>query len=180
MTAAQTKAKVTATKKVAVQENDGRTAAQNKVAPTAVPTRTPVKKIAAKKTVAKKVSTRNKAVSSSTSKPRSLASVQAATKASTLPQNTVIKVASTPSPQQIKVDKAKKPKLVRDSFTMPKSEYAIIDVLKLRSNKIAQPAKKSELLRAGIKALAAMTDLQFKAVLADIPALKTGRPKSVK
>jgi hypothetical protein len=79
-----------------------------------------------------------------------------------------------------KADKTKKPKLVRDSFTIPKSEYAVIDALKLRSNKLAHPAKKSELLRAGIKALAAMTDLQFKAALAEVPAIKTGRPKSAK
>ena len=79
-----------------------------------------------------------------------------------------------------KVEKVKKPKLVRDSFTIPKSEYSVLEVLKLRSQKLARPAKKSELLRAGIKALAAMTDIQFKAALADVPAIKTGRPKSAK
>ena len=81
---------------------------------------------------------------------------------------------------EVKVEKVKKPKLVRDSFTIPKSEYSVLEVLKLRSQKLARPAKKSELLRAGIKALAAMTDIQFKAALADVPAIKTGRPKSAK
>lgn len=81
---------------------------------------------------------------------------------------------------EAKVEKVKKPKLVRDSFTIPKSEYSVLEVLKLRSQKLARPAKKSELLRAGIKALAAMTDIQFKAALADVPAIKTGRPKSAK
>ena len=81
---------------------------------------------------------------------------------------------------EAKAEKAKKPKLVRDSFTIPKTEYSVLDVLKLRSQKLARPAKKSELLRAGIKALAAMTDIQFKAALAEVPAIKTGRPKSAK
>jgi hypothetical protein len=37
--------------------------------------------------------------------------------------------------------------------------------------------KKSELLRAGIKALAAMGDAAFAAALGNVPAIKTGRPK---
>jgi hypothetical protein len=95
---------------------------------------------------------------------------------------TQTKATSSKSTAQVaaKAAKAKKPKLVRDSFTIPKSEYAVIDVLKLRSQKLAHPAKKSELLRAGIKALAAMTDLQFKAALAEVPVIKTGRPKNAK
>ena len=88
--------------------------------------------------------------------------------------------AKSTAPIETKPAKLKKPKLVRDSFTIPKSEYAVIEVLKLRSQKLARPAKKSELLRAGIKALAAMSDLQFKAALAEVPAIKTGRPKSAK
>ena len=75
-----------------------------------------------------------------------------------------------------KVSKQKKPKLVRDSFTIPKPEYSVLDDLKQRSAKIGNPAKKSELLRAGIKALAAMTDAGFKAALNAVPTIKTGRP----
>ena len=73
--------------------------------------------------------------------------------------------------------KGKKPKLVRDSFTMPKTEYAVIDDLKTRAAKLAMPVKKSELLRAGIKALAAMNDAAFAAALGNVPTIKTGRPK---
>ena len=36
--------------------------------------------------------------------------------------------------------------------------------------------KKSEVLRAGIKALAGMTDASFLATLSAVPAVKTGRP----
>lgn len=75
-----------------------------------------------------------------------------------------------------KASKLKKPKLVRDSFTIPKSEYSVLDDLKQRAAKVANPTKKSELLRAGIKALAAMTDTAFKAALNAVPTIKTGRP----
>ena len=76
--------------------------------------------------------------------------------------------------------KAKKPKLVRDSFTIPKDEYVVIESLKTRAGKLGQAVKKSELLRAGVKALAAMSDIQFKAALNNVPTIKTGRPKSSK
>lgn len=76
--------------------------------------------------------------------------------------------------------KVKKPKMVRDSFTMPKDEYVVIDSLKLRGGKLGQSVKKSELLRAGVKALAAMSDIQFKAALSNVPTIKTGRPTKTK
>ncbi len=77
----------------------------------------------------------------------------------------------------VKPVKPRKPKLVRDSFTIPKDEYAALAELKQRCAKLAQPSKKSELLRAGIKALAAMSDKSLLAALKAIPAIKTGRPK---
>ena len=77
-----------------------------------------------------------------------------------------------------KAAKPKKPKLVRDSFTIPKAEYAVLDELKQRAAKLGQPAKKSELLRAGIKALAAMDAASFAAALHGVPVIKTGRPKN--
>ena len=76
--------------------------------------------------------------------------------------------------------KPPKAKLVRDSFTMPRAEYLAIDALKQRSAKAGRPLKKSEVLRAGIKALAAMSDADFMASIASVPVLKTGRPKSKK
>lgn len=78
---------------------------------------------------------------------------------------------------ETKAAKPKKPKLVRDSFTIPKSEYAVLDELKQRAIQLAHPAKKSELLRAGIKALTAMSDAALLAALKAVPTIKTGRPK---
>lgn len=81
-----------------------------------------------------------------------------------------------PAPKAEKPVKAKKPKLVRDSFTIPKAEYVVLDELKQRATALAHPIKKSELLRAGIKALAAMNDRGFLSALDQVPAIKTGRP----
>ncbi len=88
------------------------------------------------------------------------------------------KAASAPTakPKAGKVLKSKKPKLVRDSFTIPKLEYLILEDLKLRSGKLGNSVKKSELIRAGIKALAVMADSNFMAALKAVPAIKTGRP----
>jgi hypothetical protein len=73
-----------------------------------------------------------------------------------------------------------KQKLVRDSFTMPKAEYSLIDALKQRAVQLGRAAKKSELLRAGIKALHAMNDKALQQAMADLPVIKTGRPKRSK
>jgi hypothetical protein len=87
------------------------------------------------------------------------------------------KVAGKPITKPIeKPIKAKKMKLVRDSFTIPKPEYLVLDNLKLRAADLKHPVKKGELLRAGIKALAAMTDINLLAALKAVPMLKTGRP----
>lgn len=70
-----------------------------------------------------------------------------------------------------------KNKLVRDSFTIPKKEYALLQQLKDRAAGLMKPVKKSEVLRAGIAALSAMPDAAFLAALESVPSLKTGRPK---
>ena len=89
---------------------------------------------------------------------------------------TAVKTAVKPVSKLVKVEKAKKPKMIRDSFTIPKTEYVVIDALKERAGKLSRAAKKSELLRAGVKALAAMSDAAFLAALAAVPTIKTGRP----
>ena len=80
--------------------------------------------------------------------------------------------------KEVKTEKVKKPKLIRDSFTIPKAEYVVIETLKERAGKLARAAKKSELLRAGIKALAAMSDANFLNALNAVPTIKTGRPST--
>jgi hypothetical protein len=121
------------------------------------------KKPALKKTTVTKTAAKKPVVKKSAAKPATKAPIKAAKP---------VKVA--------KPAKVKKPKLVRDSFTIPKDEYVVIDALKTRAGKLGQAIKKSELLRAGIKALAAMSDIQYKAALSNVPTIKTGRPKNQK
>ena len=83
---------------------------------------------------------------------------------------------SSPEAATEKTTKSKKPKMVRDSFTIPKMEYAVLETMKERSAKLLSPAKKTELFRAGIKALAALPDAAFLAAIQAVPSLKTGRP----
>lgn len=71
----------------------------------------------------------------------------------------------------------KKARLVRDSFTMPQVDFDLIGVLKERALGFKRPAKKSELLRAGLRALAGLNDAALRAALNALPALKPGRPK---
>lgn len=109
--------------------------------------------------------------------PAKVARKRTASKPRTAPK-AVPKVAASPIGKAVveKPAKAKKPKLVRDSFTIPKTEYTVLDELKLRAGKLGTSTKKSELIRGGIKALAAMDDTTFLSALSAVPAIKTGRP----
>lgn len=76
-------------------------------------------------------------------------------------------------PASSKLLKPKKIKLVRDSFTIPKLEYLMLGVLKRRADALGKSVKKSELVRAGIKALATMPDNQFLAAIKTVASIKT-------
>jgi hypothetical protein len=83
-------------------------------------------------------------------------------------------------PEIAKEAKRARDKLLRDSFTIPASEYAGIDQLKRRAATLGHPIKKSEALRAGIKALTALPDDTLLSALRAVPSIKTGRPKGKK
>jgi hypothetical protein len=70
-----------------------------------------------------------------------------------------------------------KAKLVRDSFTMPAADFALIALLKDRALVFQRPAKKSELLRAGLQVLQALDDSKLRKALDALVPLKPGRPK---
>jgi hypothetical protein len=94
------------------------------------------------------------------------------------PKSTSKAITKVSAAKEVKAEKVKKPKLIRDSFTIPKAEYVVLETLKERAGKLSRAAKKSELLRAGIKALAAMSDAAFLNALAAVPTIKTGRPSA--
>ena len=100
------------------------------------------------------------------------------------PKSAPAKAAQAAAPVQAKptpvsaspVAKDKKVKVVRDSFTIPKVELLQIGEMKKRALGLGVEIKKSELIRAGLSALAGMTDTAFKKALASVPTIKTGRP----
>ncbi|MFZ6772663.1 hypothetical protein ACO0LB_08080 [Undibacterium sp. SXout7W] len=78
------------------------------------------------------------------------------------------------------VDKVKKSKLIRDSFTMPEEEYAILGLVKKSCLKAGVDVKKSQLLRIGLLLLGEKDVPALKALIADLSPLKAGRPKKEK
>jgi len=136
--------------------NQLQAAALSAPATKAEPTKAPASKTTATKLVATKTVTTKPAL------------------AKTVAKKSVVVTSKAAKPAKEKLPKLK---MERDSFTMPKAEYAQFYVLKERLVKLGQPAKKSELLRAGIMQLTAMTDAALKAAMSKVPTIKTGRPK---
>ena len=116
-----------------------------------------------------------KAKSVATKKPASRPANQTAS-APTKKASAQPKVKAATKVQPAAETKLKKPKLIRDSFTFPKDEYQAIAGLKQKALGLKHSAKKSEILRAGLKLLSSLNDKAFLAALTNVPALKTGRP----
>jgi len=139
--------------------------------------RTPVK--AASKTAAKpvvksapkppaKAAARHRAAAA----PASLAQA-AARKLATPPRSRPGTAAVATAPPR---SEAARPQLVRDSFTMPEPEYAVLGAVKQACLKAGFEVKKSELLRIGVALLGQLDMAALRAVLSSLPQLKTGRP----
>ncbi|HUW27475.1 MAG TPA: hypothetical protein VMV97_02590 [Sulfuriferula sp.] len=97
--------------------------------------------------------------------------------------NTTAKAVATaakPSPVKAvnppKADKPKKVKMVRDSFTMPETDYSQLVELKKKCLQSGVHVKKSELLRVGLLSLSRMSDIALLEAVAEVEKLKTGRP----
>ncbi|NQW94694.1 MAG: hypothetical protein HQ446_11825 [Polaromonas sp.] len=142
---------------------------------------TPVKSVTVKTVTAKPVTPKQPAKKAA---PRKAVAKKPAAKKPLSKAFAPVKATKTLNPvkttKAVKVEKPKKPKLIRDSFTIPKVEYVVLEALKQRATKLTRAVKKSELLRASIKALAAMSDAAFLSALEKVPAIKTGRPASAK
>ncbi len=89
----------------------------------------------------------------------------------------VSKPAAKPEKKHKKKPVAEKIKVVRDSFTMPEEDYALISDLKLKAGNSGLHVKKSELLRAGLRLLAKASAAQLKRALTELEKVKTGRPR---
>ena len=122
-------------------------------------------------------------------KPAAKAPVQGAPKAATrgtaqaaqVAKKAVTKApASNAAPATASPEKPPKPaklRLVRDSFTMPEADVALLAVLKARALGLGRATKKSELLRAGLQLLNQQEPKVLMAALERLQPIKTGRPK---
>jgi len=147
-------------------------------------TRASVQKTALETTLAPQPVVKQAAVKKALAKPapaqKTLA--KAVAPQAVIPKVAVSKVAAPKAVAPAKADKQpagaklKKEKLVRDSFTIPKSEFVVLDELKQRAGVLARSVKKSELLRAGIKLLASLSNGALLSALSQVPTIKTGRP----
>jgi hypothetical protein len=95
------------------------------------------------------------------------------------PADKAAKAAKKPAKAQSPKSQSAKsrPVLVRDSFTMPEADFALIAKLKSTALGGRRAAKKSELLRAGLHLLAALDAAALVTALDGLQAVKTGRPK---
>jgi hypothetical protein len=106
--------------------------------------------------------------------------VEVATQVQGEAAQTSIKSKAKPAPAESapeeKVKRPKKEKVVRDSFTMPKSDYDKIAALKQKCLANGVHVKKGELLRAGLLILETANIEQLTAAVAAVETVKTGRP----
>jgi hypothetical protein len=98
-------------------------------------------------------------------------------------QSTVSKAAASQTKQTAKVPKAakpaneKKPKLVRDSFTLPQTDHELIKQCKKTALAAGRETKKSEVVRAAIQSFAALPAARQIAAYGKLQAIALGRPK---
>lgn len=131
--------------------------------------------VAAKRAPVKRAAASATQVAAKTATTKSTAAKPAAKK-SPVSKSPAVRKSPAVKTAAVKPAKDKKPKLVRDSFTFPKAEYEVLEAMKQRATKLKVTVKKTELLRAGIKSLAALGDAAFLSAIAAVPSLKTGRP----
>lgn len=84
------------------------------------------------------------------------------------------------SPKKRSVSKKKgviEAKVIRDTFSLPANDYALIDELRTRCAKAGVLMNKSEIVRAGLLALDQMKSDQLSSAAQAVERVKTGRPK---
>ena len=67
-------------------------------------------------------------------------------------------------------------KVIRDSFTMPETDYGTISRIKTRARRLDFDTNKSEILRAGLAVLDKMPDRELVKVFEGLTKVKPGRP----
>lgn len=124
-----------------------------------------------------------KATTAPARKSAPVAKTPAAARKTAVKAKPAVKAAADAPKPEMKFDvkeKTKKVKLVRDSFTMPEAEYAVLGEVKKACLKAGIEVKKSELLRVGVALIRQLDNARIQEILAGLPTLKAGRPKKNK
>ncbi|MEN9456300.1 MAG: hypothetical protein RL210_1819 [Pseudomonadota bacterium] len=140
------------------------------------PPNSPVASVATPKAAKPATAAKPVAAKPAVTKPAAAAAEKPATKVEVAqPEAAKPAAAAGEAPAKAKKD-GKKPKLVRDSFTLPETDYALFASMKARCLAKGVEVKKSELLRAALRQLSGLDDAMLVAVMAQIERIKTGRP----
>lgn len=151
---------------------------------TPVATAAAVKKVATKPKAEKKVVAAKPAKKDVAEKPAPIPAAKTPAKpVKKAPAAAKEKIAEAPKAEKsekapkVKKQAPKKPKLVRDSFTIPETDYALFATLKQRALTAGVEVKKSEILRAAVLVLAKLDDAELVKAIGLVERIKTGRPK---
>lgn len=117
-------------------------------------------------------------------RPRTITADYNGSEPASRPAKTPAKVKVVKSPKAKPIKKLKKIKrpakqlaelVTRDTFSMPSIDYALIDQLRGKIAKAGNIVNKSELIRAGLRALDAMTPKVLLAHVGKVSKIKPGR-----
>jgi len=120
------------------------------------------------------------AVEKASAKPGTAKKAVAAKPARKAPAAAPEKPAEAPKAEKlakVKKQTPKKIKLIRDSFSIPETDYVLFATLKQRALAAGIDVKKSEVLRAALATLAKLDDAALVAAIGLVERIKTGRPK---
>ncbi|SER86022.1 hypothetical protein [Giesbergeria anulus] len=93
---------------------------------------------------------------------------------STVPQSSALFV---PGSRVTRKESAGDSAIIRETFSLPPSDSALIDQLRQRSAAQGVMLNRSEILRAGLAALNMLPDSKLVEISNLVPKMKTGRPK---
>jgi hypothetical protein len=81
-----------------------------------------------------------------------------------------------PFPHPQRQEPESRTKVIRDSFTLPEDDYTKIAALQERCLGLAKNVTKSEVMRAGLHALEALSDEDLLSMMDGLVKVKAGRP----
>lgn len=76
---------------------------------------------------------------------------------------------------KLPISQAKAIKVIKENYTMPESDYQLLETLRKRFATRGNILSKSETIRAGLQALAVLSDEELSSIATNLVKLKPGR-----